>query len=120
MVPRASDSAVLDSISHSVSGIFDQAQNSAANHRKNCITLHKLHIRAASITQAANHGESLKLTGERCFGDAFLDMVNRILTIKKGPAVADRTVKFIWGYVKYMNEKGVLHPVVQIYVLTAI
>jgi condensin complex subunit 3 len=120
MAPRTSDSGILESLSHNVSEIFDQAQGSAASHRKNCIALHKLHIRAASITQAVNKGESLELTGECCFGDAFLDMVNRILTVKKGPIVADRVVKFIWGYVKHMNEEGALTQIVEIYVLTSI
>jgi condensin complex subunit 3 len=108
MAPRASDSAILESLLHNVSEIFDQAQSSTANHRKNCITLHKLHVRAATITQAVDDGQSLELIGERCFGDAFLDMINRILIIKKGPVVAERIVKFIGGYIKHMNEKGVL------------
>jgi condensin complex subunit 3 len=111
MAPRPSDSAILKSLSYRVSEIFDQAQSSAANHRKNCITLHKLHARAASITQTVDNGHSI-IAGEHCFGGAFLDMVNRILIVKKGPAVADRIVKFIGGYVKYMNEKGVLSQTV--------
>lgn len=108
MAPRPSDSATLESLSYKVSEIFDQVQYSTANHRKNCITLHKLHARAASITPAVNDGKHSIITGEDCFGDAFLDMVNRILIVKKGPAAADRIVKFIGGYVKYMNEKGAL------------
>ncbi|KIM86130.1 hypothetical protein PILCRDRAFT_816668 [Piloderma croceum F 1598] len=105
MAPCPSDSAIFESLSYRVSEIFDQAQSSAANHRKNCITLHNLHARAASITQVVNDGDHSIIAGENCFGDAFLDMVNRILIVKKGPAVADRIVKFIGGYVKYMNEK---------------
>jgi condensin complex subunit 3 len=120
MAPGASDSEILKDLSHRVSETFDQAQSSVANHRNNYITLYKLHTRAASITQAVNHGESLELAGEHCFGDAFLDMVNRVLAVKKGPAVADRIVKFIGGYVKYMNEKGALCSMVQICVLIMI
>lgn len=37
-----------------------------------------------------------------------MDMVNRVLIVKKGPAVVDRIVKFTGAYVKFMNEKGEL------------
>lgn len=106
MPPRASATSILGALPRSVSDIFEQAQRSTANHRKNCIGLHKLHLRAACVTHGTNNGDSLKLTGERAFEDVFLDMVNRILIVKKGPPVADRIVKFIGAYVRHMNEKG--------------
>jgi condensin complex subunit 3 len=34
-------------------------------------------------------------------------MVNRVLVVKKGPANADRIVKYVGSYVQFMNEKGV-------------
>jgi condensin complex subunit 3 len=86
--------------------IFDQAQNTTANHAKNCISLHKLHLEAAKVTETVNGGEGIKLTGERAFEDAFLDIVNRVVPVKKGEAVADRTVKFISSYLKFSQEKG--------------
>jgi condensin complex subunit 3 len=33
-------------------------------------------------------------------------MVNRVLPIKKGVAVADRVVKFVASYVAYSTEQG--------------
>ena len=48
----------------------------------------------------------MKLIGERAFEDAFIDMVNHVLHVKKGLAQADRVVKFVGGYVRFMNEKG--------------
>lgn len=109
MAPRSTGPITQDLLHRTVSGIFEQAQLSLTNHRKNCITLHKLHLRAAAISQAVECGsDPLRLTGERWFGDAFLDMVNRVLIVKKGPAVVDRIVKFTGAYVKFMNEKGEL------------
>ena len=77
-----------------------------ASHRKNCVALYKLHIQAESITEIVKNGKAAKLVGERAFGDAFIDMITRVLVMKKGPATADRVVKFVGTYVKFMNEKG--------------
>jgi condensin complex subunit 3 len=87
--------------------IFDQAQNSTANHSKNCVAMFKLHSEAAKVTELVNGGEGIKLIGERAFEDAFLDIVNRVLEVKKGEAVADRIVKFVATYVKTGKERGV-------------
>lgn len=107
MPPRVFGAAFLKSLPQGVSETFEQAQVSTANHRKNCIRLHKLHVRAAStIVKAVDTEGSQKLTGETHFEDAFLNMVNRVLVVKKGVIVADRIVKFVGSYVKYMNEKG--------------
>jgi condensin complex subunit 3 len=89
-----------------IAAIFDQAQSTLANHRKNCVALYKLHQQAAAITQERKKDNAIKLVGERAFGDAFIDMVNRVLIVKKGPATADRVVRFVGSYVKFMNEKG--------------
>ncbi|KAG5636580.1 hypothetical protein H0H81_007551 [Sphagnurus paluster] len=89
----------------SLAAIFDQVQTTLANHRKNCVALYQLHQHTASVTQPAKNGSALKLVGERKFGDAFIEMVNRVLVVKKGPATADRVVRFIGSYVKFMNEK---------------
>jgi condensin complex subunit 3 len=100
MAPRLA----LDNLQDSISVIFDQGQASAANHRKNCVALHKIHAQACAITQSI--GKSLKLVGERVFGDVFIDMINRVVVVKKGSPAADRTVKFIGFYVRFINEKG--------------
>jgi condensin complex subunit 3 len=48
----------------------------------------------------------LKAIGEKAFNACFIDMVNRILVVKKGVAVADRVVKFVANYVIYTTEQG--------------
>lgn len=96
----------LEDLHESIANIFDQAQVSLANHKKNCVALYKLHTKTAAITQLAKVGNGLRLIGEKAFQDAFIDMVNRVLVMKKGPANVDRIVKYIGSYVKFMNEKG--------------
>lgn len=104
--PTASD--VLSALPQSIPAVFDQVQVSTANHRKNCIALYKTHVKTASVTEAVRkkEGEALKLTGERAFSDMFVDMLNRVLVVKKGAAAADRVVKFVGAYVKHITEKG--------------
>jgi hypothetical protein len=97
---------IIAKFQESISAIFDQAQLTLANHRKNCVALYKLHQQATAVTQPSKKDNVIKLVGERAFGDAFVDMVNRVLVVKKGPATADRVVKFVGSYVKFMNEKG--------------
>ena len=96
--------AVTDTIPH----LFDQAQTSTANHRKNCVALHKIHLQAISVTELSRskNGESLKLIGERAFSDTFVDMTNRVLMVKKGPTAAERAVRFVGAYVKFICGKG--------------
>jgi condensin complex subunit 3 len=87
------------------SKIFDQVQISVANHRKNSVALHKLH--RSALQHAKKQGDaSLQLKGERRFNGIFVDLVARILVLKKGVLPADRAVKFIGAYVTYIAEKG--------------
>ncbi|EAU89293.2 condensin subunit Cnd3 [Coprinopsis cinerea okayama7 len=98
----------LEELPEAIATIFDQVQLSLANHKKNCVALYKLHLRAATVTktvQKKNGTTSTKYVGEKAFADTFLDMVNRVLVIKKGPPAADRIVKFVGSYVEYLNEK---------------
>lgn len=95
---------VLDDLQETIAGLFDQAQSSIANHKKNCVTLYKLHVKAAAITKPSKAG--VKPIGERAFGDVFIDMISRVLPVKKGPATADRIVKYVGAYVQFINEKG--------------
>lgn len=97
----------LEDLYESIANIFDQAQVSLANHKKNCVALYKLHTKAAAVTQPGKGGIGLRLVGEKVFQGGFIDMVNRVLVVKKGPTNADRIVKYIGSYVKFMNEKGV-------------
>ncbi|TCD66080.1 hypothetical protein EIP91_001838 [Steccherinum ochraceum] len=109
MPPKKRSAAdILTSLPETIPAIFDQAQVSTANHRKNCVALYKIHAQAALVTEKmmTGDGEATKLTGERAFSDVFVDMLNRVLVVKKGPPAAERVVKFIGTYVKYMSEKA--------------
>jgi condensin complex subunit 3 len=96
----------LEAIASAIPKAFEQAQSSSANHQKNFIALHKIHLDAAAKTETVREG-GVKLVGERAFEDCFIEMVNRVLVVKKGIGVADRTVKFVAGYIKFINAKGV-------------
>ena len=104
MPPRLT---ALEALASAIPKAFDQAQNSSANHQKNFIALHKTHLDAAARTESIREGDGIKLVGERAFEDCFIEMVNRVLVVKKGIGVADRTVKFVAGYIKFLNAKRV-------------
>lgn len=106
MAPRRpSISYLTDTLPSVVPPIFDQAQGTTANHRKNIVSLRKVQETCASITEETEKG--IRLVGERAFNSLFVDMVNRVLPIKKGVSVADRIVKFVASYVAYTTEQGV-------------
>jgi condensin complex subunit 3 len=96
----------LESLSTDVPKIFEQVQLTSANHQKNLVALHKLQTEAAKITESVQNGKSIKLVGERAFEDTLLTMLSRAMPVKKGAAVADRVVKFIGAFTKFINEKG--------------
>ncbi|OBZ79993.1 Condensin complex subunit 3 [Grifola frondosa] len=104
-MPKRNPYAILEALPDSIPRIFNQVQLSAANHRKNCIALHRLHVQAAEVTKTAKNGTSMELTGEDLFGDVFIDMVARILAVKKGPPTVERVIKFIGAYAKFLAEK---------------
>ncbi|KAG5642733.1 hypothetical protein DXG03_002278 [Asterophora parasitica] len=101
MVSTTPDS--LEKLHESLAVIFDQAQDTIANHRKNCVALYKIHQKAGAV---ANTGSGVKRAGERNFGDVFIHMVNWVLVVKKGAVAADRVVRFIGSYVKFINERA--------------
>ena len=103
----------LDSLSSLVPTIFDQAQSSAATHKKNCVALHKLQTASAKVQERGRNSE-LKLVGERAFGEVVLDLVNRVLVVKKSTPAADRIVKFIGSYVRYAYEKGTYSNIIMV------
>lgn len=102
--PRASSVGYLDSLPTLLPPIFEQAQHTTANHRKNLVSLRKIQEQCSLVTESTPKG--IKLVGEKAFNGAFIDMVNRIVTVKKGVAVADRVVKFVASYVAYTTEQG--------------
>ncbi|KIJ59925.1 hypothetical protein HYDPIDRAFT_99639 [Hydnomerulius pinastri MD-312] len=97
--------SVEDTLSTNLPKIFDQAQNTTANHQKNVVALFKIHSDAAEFTESVHNGKSIKLTGERLFEDTFIDLLCRVVVVKKGVSQADRTIKFVGAYTRYMNEK---------------
>lgn len=86
--------------------IFDQVQTTTANHQKNVVALHKVHVDAATFTEPTHGGHSIKLTGERLFEDTFIDLLCRVVVVKKGVSQADRIVKFVGAYILYLHLKG--------------
>ena len=107
MAPRSAPSLQLDKLGELMVPVFQQVQHNTANHKKNVINLHKLQQQAAKITEPSSKGTGgKKLVGEKTFNDAFVDMIDRTLPIKKGVTVADRVVKFVGAFVKHINEKG--------------
>ncbi|KAG2136706.1 nuclear condensing complex subunit [Suillus clintonianus] len=99
-------SSVEEILTASIPKIFDQVQNSTANHQKNIVALHKLHLDAASFTEPIHDGRSIKLTGERVFEEKFKDILCRSAAVKKGTSQGDRIVKFVGAYTKYINERA--------------
>ncbi|KAF9235537.1 hypothetical protein BU15DRAFT_77936 [Melanogaster broomeanus] len=61
----ARTTSVEETVSTNLSKIFDQAQNTTANHQKNVVALHKIQIDAAAFTESVHNGKSIKMTGER-------------------------------------------------------
>lgn len=114
MPPRAKPPADLESIVSAIPKVFEQVQSTTANHQKNSTALYKLQCDAATHTLPVQNGKSIKIVGERAFEDAILDMLARVLPIKKGITVADRVIKFIGGYTRFINEKGE-SPLVVVY-----
>lgn len=94
------------SVEDALPKIFDQVQTTSANHQKNVVALHKVHVDAAAFTESIHGGRSIKLTGERLFEDTFIELLFRVIAVKKGVSQADRVVKFVGAYVLYMNMKG--------------
>ncbi|KAF8761781.1 Nuclear condensing complex subunit [Rhizoctonia solani] len=87
--------------------IFQQVQASTANHNKNCVALAKLFSGCAGIyEEVQSRGGGIRLTGEKAFQLMFARMVNSVLPIKKGVSNADRVIRFIGSFVKYITDKA--------------
>lgn len=104
----ARTTSVLDNLSTAIPKIFDQVQNSTSNHQKNHIALYKLQTQAAAHTEDIP-GRGNKLIGERAFENVIIDMINRILVVKKAGNLdpATRCLKFIGSYIKFIHDKCV-------------
>ncbi|KAJ9118074.1 hypothetical protein QFC24_006346 [Naganishia onofrii] len=105
--------ADLDPLIAIIPTIFNQVQSSVSNHKKNIVALRKIQEACSVVTQHAastsNDGTlKLKLVGEKVFHHAFIEMVNRVVAVKKGVSVADRVVQFVGKFVAYTIEQGAL------------
>lgn len=96
----------LESLANAILPIFAQCQTSLANHKKNVIALTKIHGQTSDVWEHVKP-RGMRLTGEKAFNDRFIDMVNRVLPIKKGIPNADRVVKFIGAFILQISQKGV-------------
>ena len=105
-LPEANVASVRERVTAAIPKILDQAQISVANHQKNLVALYKLHSEAAQCTEPVRRGNGIRLIGERIFEQVVLQMLTRVLPIKKGATQADRIIKFVGGYIKFVNEKG--------------
>ncbi|KAI0801857.1 hypothetical protein BC629DRAFT_1438455 [Irpex lacteus] len=83
----------LDSLQSGLPRIFDQVQSTSANHQRNLVALYKLQSEAAKITESVQSGKSIELVGQT-------------MPVKKGATVADRVIKFVGGFTKFINEKA--------------
>ena len=103
---QRTETPVLLALPVNLPKIFDQVQVSAANHQKNFVALSKIHNAAAQVTETTKNGVDVQLSGEKAFEDLFIEMIIRILPVKKGASVVDRVVKFVAGYMRFIGEKG--------------
>jgi condensin complex subunit 3 len=95
----------LESLADVIPPIFAQCQASVANHKKNVIALAKIYGQTSDVWEDVPP-RGIRLTGEKAFNDRFIDMVKRVLPIKKGIPNADRVVKFIGAFILHISQKG--------------
>lgn len=82
---------------------FQDAQHSVASHRKNCVSLFRLHSQCAQFTESTPRGT--RLVGEKVFNECFFDCLHHILPLKKGFKGADRILRFVSTYAAYAIEQ---------------
>ncbi|KAG6908746.1 hypothetical protein DXG01_003450 [Tephrocybe rancida] len=104
---NAGAAALKNKVSAQIPKILEQAQITTANHQKNLVALYKLQTEASQCTEEVRKGRGVKLVGEKIFEEAILQMLMRVLPVKKGVLQADRVVKFVGQYIKFVNEKAV-------------
>ncbi|KAJ3760874.1 nuclear condensing complex subunit [Lentinula raphanica] len=94
---------------NAIYSIFDQVQNTSANHQKNIVALHRLFVNLSQLRGRNSAGDTI-LIGERKFEQAMFDIILRVLQFKKG-AAGDRVAKFFGGFMKCINEKSGQDPI---------
>ncbi|UZJ54809.1 hypothetical protein CBS101457_004129 [Exobasidium rhododendri] len=100
---ESSRNAVLESVPTTLPLHFQQAQHSLANHRKNIVSLYRLHLACSAFSEQTSKGT--RMVGEKVFNEAFISCLNRVLNLKKGVSNADRVIKFTAAYSKYTQDQ---------------
>ena len=89
-----------------LSDLFTAAQHSVSQHRKLINNTHALFLKCAKVTTTSEDGESIRLSGEKLFGESWRSMAVHALGIKKGVDQADKVVKFMAGFIGFAVEYG--------------
>lgn len=101
--------AEFSELAQRIAKIFEQTQHSkVANDTKNHVELYQIDKKYASHKVKTADGDE-KLIGEHRFFRVIQDMIQRFILLKKGVVPADCAVRFIGGYIKFINEKGMNH-----------
>lgn len=108
LFPSNSPPPITQELIGQVARIFDEAQKSLNNHVKNHVSLYKIHLVFAGHRESMKSNR-VKLKGERQFQMVIQGLLNKLLALKKGEVSADRVVKFLGGYLKFINEKGEIY-----------
>ena len=98
--------SLLPVLEQQLPALFGGAQATTASHRKLINSLHALFLRCSLVTTPSADGRSIRLSGEKAFGDKFREMCAFPLGVKKGVDQADRVVKFVAGFVGFAVEHG--------------
>ena len=77
--------------------IFQEAQKSAATHRKLVNSL-----RTVQVT-------CIQQNTEERFNKEFIRCLNRVLPVKKSEPTADRVVKFVGHFIQHVQDKSTAH-----------
>lgn len=89
-----------------LSDLFSAAQHNASQHRKLTNNAHALFLKCAKVTTPSEDGQSVRLSGEKLFGEAWRTMAVHALGVKKGVDQADKVVKFMAGFIGFAVEYG--------------
>lgn len=96
----------LESVPGILSGCLDQAQRSAATHRKNIAICYKLLLASATVVEIDRAAHTTSRVGEVEFRKHWKRLaLERTACAKKGLAPGDRVVKFIAAFVAHALEQ---------------
>lgn len=100
-----------DDMRAKISSVFDQVQLSTANHRKNCVALYQYQL-GSSRGLHRSRKDKTAIDVHDLFCGTFIEMVDRLLTVKKGTPNATRVVQFITVYVQFALQKGNIYTLI--------